>query len=193
MERQERMEQLAGLLDGEIRDASQLEQMNTQLRADNALHAEFEQQREVKRLLAQLPEACAPEFMATRVLGEIKARRRVGRGFRLKLAGAAIGGFALCLAGVGGGGIYLAQHQANTAVALQPGTVVQPGVFAVTDSMYAKQDWQVAPPADADPKLKDFLEFASQQHGYRKMLHSADEMTPDMATAVQVLDREGGQ
>ncbi len=157
------------------------------------MRSEFEQQRAVKMLLAQVPENTAPDFMATRVLGEIAARRRVGRGFRLKLAGAALGGFALCLAAVGGGGVYLAQHRANTAVALQPRTVVQPGVFSTTDAMYAAQDWQVAPPADADPKLKDFLEFASQQHGYRKMLHSADEMTPDMATAIQVLDREGGQ
>lgn len=193
MERQERMEQLAALLDGEIRDSAQLEQLNAALQADGSLRMEFEQQRMVKRLLAQMPEAAAPEFMATRVLGEIAARRHMGRAWRLKVAGAAIGGFMLCLAAVGGGGMYLARQQGQTAVAMQPGPVVQPGVFAATDSMYAAQDWKVAPPADADPRLKDFLEFASQQHGYRKMLHSADEMTPDMATAIQVLDREGGQ
>ncbi len=39
MERQERMEQLAGLLDGEIRDTAQLEQLNSQLVADETCAA----------------------------------------------------------------------------------------------------------------------------------------------------------
>lgn len=194
MERQERIEQVAALLDGEIRDTAQLEQLNALLNSDAEMRAEFEEQRSVKRLLAQAAETGAPLFLETRVMGEISARRRLQRGFKLRLAGAAMGGFAVCLAALGMLSQYFAVGGAMApTLAMGNGPVVQPGVLRATDALYGEQDWQVAPPSDADPKLKDFLQFASQAHGYRKMRHSADEMTPDMTTAIQVLDREGGQ
>jgi hypothetical protein len=197
MERQERIEQFAALLDGEIRDTAQLELLGDQLKADNALRAEFEQQREVKLLLAQLPEAqqteTEPQFLQTRVLSEIAARRRVNHGFKFKLAGAAAGGFALCLAAVGVMSQFFAVGNSMAPViARHDGPLVQPGVLMATDKMYTSPDWEVALPKDTSPEMKSFLQFASEAHGYSKMRHSADEMTPNMAEAIQVLDTGSG-
>jgi hypothetical protein len=195
MERHERIEQVAALLDGEIRDTAQLEQLNTLLKTDANLRAEFEEQRSVKRLLTQAAQTGSPLFLETRVMGEIAARRRLQRGFKLRLAAAATGGFVFCLGALGMLSQYFTVGTAMApTLAMRTSPVVQPGVFQATDALYGSQDWQaIAPPSDADPKVKDFLQFASQAHGYRKMRHSTDEMTPDMATAIQVLDREGGQ
>jgi hypothetical protein len=194
MERQERIEQVAALLDGEIRDTAQLERLNAQLNTDAVMRAEFEEQRAVKRLLCQAGEIGAPLFLETRVMGEISARRRLQHGFKLRLVGAALGGFALCLGALGMFGQYFAAGGAMAPALAMRGPVAQPGVFRATDALYGAQDWQgIDPPSGTDPKMKDFLQFASQAHSYRKMRHSADEMTPDMATAIQVLNREGGQ
>jgi hypothetical protein len=193
MDRQERIEQVAALLDGEIRDTAQLEQLNELLKTDAEMRAEFEEQRAVKRLLTQAAQAGAPLFLETRVMGEIAARRRLQRGFKLRLAGAAMGGFAVCLGVIGMFSQYFAAGSAMApALADRGGPIVAQGVLHATDALYSPQE-AIAPPSDADPDLKDFLQFASQAHDYRQMRHSANEMTPDMATAIQVLDREGGQ
>jgi hypothetical protein len=198
MERNERIEQCAALLDGEIRDTTQLEQLGELLKADGVLRAEFEQQRELKLLLGSLPEAQPserePQFLQTRVLSEIAARRKANRGLRFKLAGAAAGGFALCLAAVGFIGQYFAIGASLTPVMARnnSSTLTQPGVWMATDKLYTSPEWEVTLPKDATPEMKNFLEFASQAHGYSKMRHSADEMTPNMAEAIQVLDTGSG-
>jgi hypothetical protein len=194
MERQRQIEEVAALLDGELSDLRQVEELGARLRVDSVLKAEFEAQREVKSLLGQLPPAEAPAFMATRVLVGIGAQRRLQRGFKLKLVWAGAGGFAVCLIAVlAAGQFYGIQPQRGAATLAQRDYVTQPGVWTVTDSMYSPQDWAVRLPENVDPRLREYLKFVSQAHGFAKMQHAAGAMAPDMVEAVQVLDRGGGQ
>lgn len=194
MERQRQIEEVAALLDGEVSDLRQVEELGARLRVDGVLKAEFEAQREVKSLLGRLPRAEAPAFMAARVRAQIGAQRRLQRGFRLKLAWAGAGGFAVCLLAVlAAGQFYGIQPRRGAVTLARTPYVTQPGVFTATDNMYSPQDWAVNLPENADPRLKDYLKFVSQAHGLAKMRHAAGAMAPDMVEAVQVLDREGSQ
>src|SRR5690606_16462434 len=91
--------ELSALLDGEVR-GEQLEQLSQLLSADAQLRSEFEEQRSVKTLLAQLPEFQEPEYMSTRVLGMISEKQNEKKrslGFSLRMLAAGAGGFAVCL------------------------------------------------------------------------------------------------
>src|SRR5436853_3288016 len=67
---------VAGLADGEL-SAEQAQALAGQLKLDSLMQTELQEQREVKELLADLPQYSAPDFMSTRIMGEIAARRTV--------------------------------------------------------------------------------------------------------------------
>jgi hypothetical protein len=190
--RKQNLTELAALLDGEVKDHRQAEELFAEIKTDREFAEEFELQREVKLLLQQLPPFVAPDFAATRVMGEIAARRAMKRTLHRRTWTAALAGFTVCLvAMLSLGGFFV--RQGGVTLADLPGhsLSVQPGVFS--DVSYAPQDWpqQVNVPEGADPQLKRFLEFASEQHRRSVMARSTGAVTPDMPQAIQVLD-EGG-
>jgi len=186
MEKQHPNAELAALLDGELRDMRRVEQLNRELEASETLRADFEVQRTVKTLLSQLAEHEPPNYMATRILGEIALRRSLRRTYGRRIWAAAAAGFVVCLLAVGlvsqvygpGRAPMLAQRQHIPA----------PGLFTATDNVYSTQDWSVKLPDGTNPQLRDFLEFVSRQHAYRRTQHSAEAVTPDLPSAIQVVD-----
>jgi len=188
----ERIE-LAALLDGEIQDAAEAGRLAELLSADAELRAEFEVQRQVKSLLASLPEHPTPVFISTRVLGEIAARRRRRPvWFKPVLATASallamvIGLTVATQQFAGSGGLEL--HGAD------PGSEAGfTTVFASEGSNYKPQDWRAAPAPEGvtDERILDFIEFAREAHVYKRLMRSTHTMSPDIAEAILVLEREG--
>jgi len=192
--RKHNLSELAALLDGEVKDHRQAEELFTDIKADAELAAEYELQREVKLLLQQLPPFVAPDFAPTRVMGEIAARRAMARTLRRRTWTAALAGFSVCLvAMLALGGLFARPGGVTLADLHDRGTLAQPGVFGDVSVAYAPQDWpqEVRVPEGADPQLKRFLEFVSEQHRRSVMARSTGAVTPDMPQAIQVLD-EGG-
>jgi hypothetical protein len=194
MNRRSKMEELAGLLDGEL-DAARTEQLYAELKDDPQLRAEFQQQRQIKALLGQLPEYQSPDYLATRVLGDIAARRGAASVWRWRTLAAALGGFAVCLVLVGGVLYfnrgpqvnYLAQrqpvgniageHMVSNRFGPESGLVMSPG------------DWtQLAVPASGDEKITGFLQFANKAHHYSTLVNAAEAAKPDLSSAILVLD-----
>jgi len=68
-------EDLAALLDGEVRDLARAEELSSLIAADSNLLAEYEEQRSIKTLLGQLEEFEAPQLMTEHVLAGIAASR----------------------------------------------------------------------------------------------------------------------
>jgi len=198
MDLQERNSRIAALLDGEVRDLKEVEQLSALIQADPGLKAEYEEQRVVKRLLGSLPECSAPGFMSTRIMGEISARRRLQRRFGVRIWAAAAGGFSVCLMAVLALGQFFAPAQqmmpmlarnpqvGNSQYPLAVGTLT-------SDNVYQPQDWQAKFPEDIEPQVEEFLQFVREAHSYRRMQHAADAVSPDMPSAVLVVNEEGGR
>ena len=186
MDRQHPNAELAALLDGELRDIGRVERLNRELASSEALRAEFEAQRTVKTLLGQLAAHEAPNYMATRILGEIALRRTLRRTYGRRIWAAAAAGFIVCLLAVGLVSQFYGPGRAPMLA--QREHIPAPGLFTSTDNVYSAQDWSVDLPTGTDPQLRDFLEFASRQHAYRRMQHAAEVVTPDLPSAIQVVD-----
>jgi hypothetical protein len=118
------VEDLAALLDGEITDMHRITQLKDSLQGDTALSAEYEAQRSVKLLLAGLPEAEAPSFMQTRIMGEIAARRKQRHSVWLPKWGAAAAAVAIFGTGYGAA-LQFASQQAGTVHMLTADSAVQ--------------------------------------------------------------------
>ena len=198
MDAQERNSRIAALLDGEVRDLKEVEQLNALIQADPGLKAEYDEQRQIKQLLGSLPECNAPGFMSTRIMGEIAARRKLQRRFAVRLWASAAGGFSVCLMAVLALGQFFAPAQQMLPV-LAGNPRVQNvqfppavGVFA-SNNVYQPQEWQANFPEDIEPQMKDFLQFVREAHSYRQMQHAADAVSPDMPSAVLVVNEEGGR
>lgn len=194
MERRRPITELAGLLDGEVRDRRQLEELNALIAADPEAKAEFELQRMVKTALGVLPEEDAPAYLDTRVVGEIGGRRGLSRTYRLRTWGAAVAGFAVCLLAVA---TYWQWPRPASEIATVSSLAegdAQPlfpaGIRHDTTGSVVIPDWQAItlPANGVDPVLADFLEFARDQHGYAIMVYSVDSLSPDMPAAVLAVD-----
>jgi anti-sigma factor RsiW len=207
MNRREAEINLAALLDGELRDPAQVAELNGWLARDPALRAEFESQRALKAALGSLvagpaeQELRTPDFMATRVLGEIAARRKAPRPSLWRPL-IAWGGSAAALVL----GFFTTVQVMQPA--LQSATLTAQGVPAAVDASaapvlpagltmqvnYAPQYWENLEMPDGvnDSQVKAFLTFANEAHNYRRLMHSGSELTtPDMAQAVLAM-QEGG-
>lgn len=192
--------ELAALLDGEIRDLARLEQLGQRLADDSDLAAEFEEQRAVKSLLASLPEQEAPDFLATRIMGEIAAERtrRQPRAL-LRNLGLVGTGFVLCLA------LVLTFTQFNNAptgtpqpardLAFSESPFSWSGDYSMTGvptPMLASDfDWRNVAHVDGveDERVQQFIELASKAHSYRILVTSSEAASPDMTDAILVLDQ----
>jgi len=199
MNRRSKLEELAALLDGEL-EAGRAEQLYAELKDDPQLRMEFEQQREVKALLGALPEYIAPDYLATRVLGGIAARRGEVKAWRWRTLAAALGGFALCLVLVSSL-LYYNQAPRSGYFASRPVGDVGPdygsrGLRAMDSSLsnprgeYAfTPEWgELSVPVNTDDKLTGFLEFANKAHHYSKLVNSTEAAKPDLPSAILVLD-----
>jgi hypothetical protein len=199
MDRRKDETNLAALLDSELQDSALIDALRQELEFDAALHNEFAAQQEVKQLLGSLDEYKAPDFMATRVLGEIAARRRTQALPRWRPIAAWLGGAAALVAGFGTsvslmlprivqtGAPLLAENSAPASLPLD----VLPVSDGFTSGMrYAPQVWDELPmPAgQVDSRVQNFLQFASEAHEYRRLLRSGSG-NAGMADAVLVLDQ----
>lgn len=185
----ERVE-LAALLDGEIRDPRQAARLAGLMAQVPALQAEFEEQRQIKSLLAALPEHPAPDFMSTRVLGEIAARRKQPLAWLKPVAFSATALIALVVV------MTVATQQLVGPVQPEALSASQPELeytLAADPGSYKPQDWRSVPAPEGvtDERLLDFLEFASEAHAYKRLMRNSDTMSPDIAEAILVLDQGG--
>jgi len=199
MTRRSKIEELAALLDGEL-EAGRAEQLYAELKDDPQLKMEFQQQREVKALLGQLPEYSAPDYLATRVMGDIASRRSEVKVWRWRTLAAALGGFAACLLLVSGLLYYNQLPQAGR-LAMQPVGDLGPSYESVSlrgmDPSLAQRrgeyaftpEWsELNVPVDTNDKLTGFLEFANKAHHYSKLVNATDSAKPDLPSAILVLD-----
>lgn len=206
MDRRNDETRLAALLDGELHETDQLAALNNLLEHDPLLRAELEAQTEVKSLLGQLEEYQAPDFMATRVLGEIAARRNAQRSRGWRPLTAWLSGAAALLVGFAstfGLLVPRAAHQtapllaerstAATPVSDSGRRLVQPGLFMEVEYAPAIWDELPMPAGNDDERIEDFLRFASESHTYRRMLRSSGCDTAGMANAVLVMNGGGQQ
>ena len=181
--------ELAALLDGEVRDAAQAEKLAQAISDDPGLRAEFEAQRAVKSALGSLPEYSAPDFMATRILGEIAGQHKPLRTPTLRVLVTAFGAFALLvLAFTPLTQFFFAggpTSNSDELIASQPTSS-----FIPPEPAFTPQDWrEITPPADiTDERVLEFLRFANEAHAYRVMVAHTGIMSPDMGQAILVLD-----
>lgn len=196
-------EELAALLDGEIRDSARAEQLSALIVSDPALKAEYEAQRAAKLALSRLPEAAAPDFMHTRVLGRISIERKVRRSLKLPLLRLA-GGAALLFATGIGTGVYFASTNQPGEVAggyVQAEHIPARGIFASTDANFTSTDSLMQslaqpdlalPEGQIDSGLADFLQQAYDAHNYSKaMLAAGHKVSPDMPAALALMGEPG--
>lgn len=192
MSRRKEITELAALLDGEL-EAGRAEQLYAQLQDDPELQAEYELQRAVKVALAQLPQDEAPDFLATRVLGEISKKGHQPQAWRWRTLAAALAGFSVCLLLVSGL-MYLNRAPFRGFIATRPVSNID-----MADQAVLGQPILVTPfasewgrdlhiPANADEGMEDFLQFANRAHGYTKYVNSTDSIKPDLPSAILVLD-----
>lgn len=182
---------LSRLLDGELQDMHEVEQINSAIKADPELMAEFEEQRGIKSLLGELDEYEAPDFMATRVMGEISSRRRSTK---------RIGGFKQILAAFGGVAVVallamsmLKGPQATLNNAMNASTMAEADASS-PGTEYAATPW-TDPDFEStieDERLRDLLKFASDAHRNSELVHSADSATPNIDDLILMVGAEGG-
>lgn len=208
MNRREAEINLAALLDGELRDPRQVAELNALLERDPQLRAEYEAQRELKAALGGLAPSAeqqaqhTPDFMATRVLGEIAARRRSQRsGLSLWRPVVAWGGsFAALMIGFFTT-VQVMQPMANSAAltaqseqaARQPEALLPTGL--TRNVSYAPQYWAdfKMPEGVNDPQVASFLKFANEAHNYRRLMHSSGgDTTPDISPAIMAVNETAG-
>jgi hypothetical protein len=198
MSRNKRITELAALLDGEVLDQESAQRLSQELLADDALMAEYELQREVKAALAQAGDMEPPQYLATRVMGEIAARRSPQRRFTWRTWVAVASGTAACLLVLA---LFVPRYSTSPQPVsglgnVQPVTAEsQPGVFMATDDLYKPQDWSEfeLPEEGVDPQLEEFLQFANDAHNYAKMLHATESVSPDLAELLLLLSEEGDE
>ena len=179
---------LARLLDGELHDVHEVEQINSAIQADPELRAEFDEQRSIKSLLGELDEYEAPDFMATRIMGEISAKRNASR---------RVAGWRQALAAIGGLGVVavLAFSMTTRNAAVDPNTgsnaiatsTADPGK-EYSDAYWTKPDFESS---IKDEKLRNLLEFASDAHRRSELEHLAGSDTPNTDDLV-IMVGEGG-
>nr|MDQ3024705.1 hypothetical protein [bacterium] len=187
-------------IDGEVTDMNRIEQLKAMLQGDDQLQADYDAQREVKLLLAELPEAEAPSFMATRIMGEISSRRNMRRG-KLWLPNWGAAAAAVALFGMGYGMAVQFADPASSLVASPmiatdtsggpitagPGArlLQDPAQIDVNPAFNTTQLAQYTPdafeavyaassdvaiPADADPWLREFIELGNEAHNYSRAI-----------------------
>lgn len=186
--------ELAGLLDGELKDVAQVEKLAQAISANPDLKRAYDEQRAVKSALGSLPEYRSPDFMATRVLGEIAAKKRPGRIPALRVLVTTIGSLALAvLAITATTQLFLAQNQDGNPGALIAHETTR--AFTVPEPVFTPQDWrEFTPPEDVtDERVLEFLIFANEAHAYRVMVSNTGVMSPDMGEALLVLDTGGSR
>jgi hypothetical protein len=199
MNRRSKIEELAALLDGEL-EAGRAEQLYAELKDDPQLKMEYQRQRETKALLGQLPEFSAPDYLATRIMGDIAARRSEVKVWRWRTLAAALGGFAVCLLLVSGV-LYYNRLPQGQQFAMQPVGDVGPDYSSrdlrVMDPFAAQPrgeyafspEWsELNVPVSTDDKLTGFLEFANKAHHYSKLVNDTEAAKPDLPSAILVLD-----
>jgi hypothetical protein len=198
-------EELAALLDGEVRDSARAEQLSALITSDPELKAEYEAQRAVKIALSKVQETPAPDFMSTRVLGRISIERKVRKGFRMPLLRLAGGAAALFATGIGTGVWYASTQgpaDGSTQVFAREDRMPAQGVFASTEASFQTPDSLFnslqqpdlsLPDGEIDPGLADFLQMANDAHSYRKaMLNTGHKVSPDMPMALALLNGSDG-
>lgn len=191
MERRKVVIELAGLLDGEL-DGGRAEQLYTRINEDAELRCEFELQREVKTALSQLPEFDPPDFLTTRVLGEIANRRADHKVSRWRTVTVALGGFTFCLMLVTGMLLFnnptWTRPGAGEALLAGKSTEARP-VLPLDGGMLEYTGWrELEMPVNAGEDAADFLQFVNEQHSYSRLVNSSSSMTPDLPGALLVLD-----
>ena len=188
--------ELAALLDGELGDNARAGQLSALITADGVLREEYDEQRGVKLLLGGLEEYKAPDFMATRVLAAIEQRRRGQR--RLGWVRALAGGLAMFAAGFGVAAQMTtgAPQRMFAAGAEKAGITVPAGLLRQTDDYFSALpagQIEVSDP-DLDAGALEYLNLLQQAHSYSQYRHVGAAMTsPDMGSAVLVLDSQGGR
>jgi anti-sigma factor RsiW len=199
MDRREAENCLAALLDGELRDPRQIAELNALLERDPALRAEYEAQRVLKAALGGLApseqqlEQQAPSFMATRVMGEIAARRNAPRPSLWRPVVTWSGSLAALLIGFFTT-VQFMQPAVDTAALTAQSQAVPSAQTAVPAGLtmnvrYAPDYWNnLSVPAGTDQRVADFLKFANEAHNYRRLMRSGDDTTPDMAQAVMAVN-----
>jgi hypothetical protein len=121
-------EEFAALIDGEITDMNRIEQLKSMLQGDTSLSVDYDAQREIKLLLAGLPEAEAPSFMQTRIMGEISSRKRQRHSVWLPKWGAAAA--AVAVFGMGyGAALQFASQQAGNVHLIAEKSAQDPATF----------------------------------------------------------------
>jgi hypothetical protein len=198
---------LAALLDGELHDDDQVEALLAEIERNPSLAEEYREQLAIKDVLGGLEPYSAPDFMATRVMGEIAARRKTGASGYWRPAFAWFGGVAALILGflssmgllaprvMQSGSPLLAEsgYQAAplSATPVSSGMLAQPGLFMEVE--YAPSVWEELPMpnGNVDERIEDFLRFASESHLYRRLMSSGACDTTGMASAVLVMDHAG--
>ncbi len=198
-------EELAALLDGEVRDGARAEHLTALITSDPELKAEYEAQRAVKIALSKVEETPAPDFMSTRVLGRISIERKVRSGFRLPVLRLAGGAAALFVGGLGTGLYFASNHspaQGGGQVFARQDRMPARGAFESTEASFTSTDSLfnslqqpdlALPEGEIDPGLADFLQVANDAHSYRKaMLATGHKVSPDMPMALALLSESDG-
>jgi hypothetical protein len=188
--------ELAALLDGEL-DSRRAEELYARLEADAGLRAEYDRQREVKLLLCELPQAEVSSYNVTRVVGEIAARRARVAASRWRALAAGFGGITVCLLLVAAALFFrgpsppglVARGPGERPTALGSEALGERGLRLGGGEVLPFDDWRdFTAPAGADEGAADFLRFANEAHGYSRMVNAGSGMTPDLPTAILVLD-----
>jgi hypothetical protein len=183
---------VAGLADGEL-SAEQAQVLAQRLHQDSAMQAELHEQRVVKEALGVLPQYSAPDFMATRIMGEIASRRNAPAKRTWRPAFAWSAGAATFLlsfgAAIGLWPQFAAQQSATMLADSQPSMMIPAGL--VQNMEYDARPWDsvAMPEGVTDPKLKSFLTFANTAHQYRKLQHASEGTSPDMPQVMVAMDQ----
>ncbi|MCB1217673.1 hypothetical protein KDL44_09775 [bacterium] len=180
---------LARLLDGELHDMHEVEQINTAIQADPELRSEFDEQRSIKSLLGELDEYSAPDFMATRVMGEISSRRNASRrvaGWRqaLSLVGA-LGVVAILAVSLNNRSLPAGSANGQS---MASGVAADPGK-EYSDAYWTNPDFEST---IEDERLRNLLQFASDAHRHSEMEHLAGSDTTNIDNLVIMVGEEGG-
>lgn len=180
--------EMAGLLDGEISDLGQVELLGKEIEKDAALKTEFEEQRRVKALLASLPEYEAPDFLATRVMGEIVAGSSRRQTRRWRTVAVLASSLVLCFVAVGLA-IQLKQPP-NPRPEINYASLTDETDMASRDLQPWISEEAAFEPVVDDERVMEFLEFVDEMHRYRALLRSAENISPNLPEAIMVLDEE---
>jgi len=156
-------DELAALIDGEITDMNRIAQLKNMLQGDSSLSVEYDAQREVKLLLAQLPEAEAPSFMHTRIMGEIAGRRKQRHAMWLPKWGAAAAAVAIFGTGYGAA-LQFASQQAGTTHLMVAENAQAPAPEVATTSL-SQPALNVIDPTAALGNAGARPQFAADVHG----------------------------